>query len=90
MHCHLRARVRHGRLEKSYLVVPTGCRRMIGGPNETRSRIEQFFVREVPRSEPEKWTVRNVFRRLSQRPDPWRDLDTHARPLPPLEARAAP
>ena len=37
---------------------------------------------EVRGFEPGRWTVRNVFRRLSQRSDPWRDLDAHARPLP--------
>jgi bifunctional non-homologous end joining protein LigD len=37
---------------------------------------------EVRTFEPGRWTVRNVFRRLARRADPWRDLDTHARPLP--------
>lgn len=40
---------------------------------------------EVPRFEPGRWTVRNIFRRLAQRKDPWRDLDRGARPLPRLE-----
>ena len=31
---------------------------------------------------PDKWTVRNVFRRLSQRDDPWASMETYARPLP--------
>lgn len=31
---------------------------------------------------PDRWTVRNVFRRLAQRADPWSGLDDHARPLP--------
>jgi bifunctional non-homologous end joining protein LigD len=37
---------------------------------------------EVRTFEPGKWTVRNVFRRLSRREDPWRDMDASARPLP--------
>ena len=37
---------------------------------------------EVSRFEPGRWTVTNVFRRLARRPDPWRDLDASARPLP--------
>lgn len=37
---------------------------------------------EVAAFEPERWTVRNVFRRLARRADPWRDLDASARPLP--------
>lgn len=31
---------------------------------------------------PDKWTVRNIFRRLSQRADPWEAMGAHARPLP--------
>lgn len=38
---------------------------------------------EVRRFEPGRWTVRNVFRRLSQRADPWAAIDADARPLPP-------
>ena len=37
---------------------------------------------EVRSFEPGKWTVTNVFRRLSRRADPWADLDGAARPLP--------
>jgi bifunctional non-homologous end joining protein LigD len=37
---------------------------------------------EVSSFEPGRWTVRNLFRRLSQRADPWRELDANARPLP--------
>lgn len=41
---------------------------------------------EVRSFDPGRWTVRNVFRRLARRDDPWADLDTSARPLPPLDA----
>jgi bifunctional non-homologous end joining protein LigD len=37
---------------------------------------------EVKAFEPGRWTVANVFRRLSRRDDPWGDLDASARPLP--------
>jgi len=37
---------------------------------------------EVRRFEPGRWTVRNIFRRLAQRDDPWREMDGDARPLP--------
>ena len=37
---------------------------------------------EVRTFEPGRWTVRNLFRRLARRDDPWRDLDAAARPLP--------
>jgi bifunctional non-homologous end joining protein LigD len=30
----------------------------------------------------DRWNVRNIFRRLSQRTDPWADMDTSARALP--------
>jgi bifunctional non-homologous end joining protein LigD len=39
---------------------------------------------EVRTYEPGKWTVRNVFRRLSRRADPWASMDADARPLPAL------
>lgn len=37
---------------------------------------------EVAGFEPGRWTVRNLFRRLGQRPDPWAHIDRDARPLP--------
>jgi bifunctional non-homologous end joining protein LigD len=37
---------------------------------------------EVRTFQPAKWTVRNLFRRLARRADPWADLDANARPLP--------
>lgn len=37
---------------------------------------------EVRTFEPARWTIRNVFRRLGQRSDPWAEIDRDARPLP--------
>jgi bifunctional non-homologous end joining protein LigD len=37
---------------------------------------------EVRSFQPGRWTVRNLFRRMARRADPWRDLDAHARRLP--------
>jgi bifunctional non-homologous end joining protein LigD len=37
---------------------------------------------ELGRVTPERFTVRNLFRRLGVRGDPWKDIDRHARPLP--------
>jgi bifunctional non-homologous end joining protein LigD len=37
---------------------------------------------EVTSFEPGKWNVRNLFRRLAKRDDPWRAMDDDARPLP--------
>jgi bifunctional non-homologous end joining protein LigD len=31
---------------------------------------------------PDRWTVRNIFRRLARRPDPWSGMDDAARDLP--------
>jgi len=45
---------------------------------------------EVRTWEPGRWTVRNVFRRLSQRADPWRAIDDDARPLPADASMRAP
>jgi bifunctional non-homologous end joining protein LigD len=37
---------------------------------------------EVRRFEPGRWTVRNLFRRLGGRADPWAEIHADARPLP--------
>jgi bifunctional non-homologous end joining protein LigD len=37
---------------------------------------------EVRRFEPGRWTVRNIFRRLGGRDDPWAGIERDARPLP--------
>lgn len=34
---------------------------------------------ELARTEPRRYTIRNVFRRLAQKDDPWGDLRRHAR-----------
>ena len=39
--------------------------------------------------DPRRWTVTNLFRRLSQRPDPWADLAAAAVPLAPAAERLA-
>jgi bifunctional non-homologous end joining protein LigD len=38
---------------------------------------------------PERYTIANLFRRLAQKPDPWRDIARHAQPLAPAETRLA-
>jgi bifunctional non-homologous end joining protein LigD len=35
-----------------------------------------------PKLRADRWTVRNVFRRLAARPDPWADVERDVRPLP--------
>jgi bifunctional non-homologous end joining protein LigD len=38
---------------------------------------------------PDRYTITNLFRRLGQRSDPWRDMARHAQPLEPARARLA-
>jgi bifunctional non-homologous end joining protein LigD len=38
---------------------------------------------ELGRVTPDRYTLRTLFRRLSGREDPWKDMAGHARPLPP-------
>jgi len=38
---------------------------------------------------PQRYTIGNLFRRLGQRPDPWRDIARHAQPLEAARARLA-
>jgi bifunctional non-homologous end joining protein LigD len=43
---------------------------------------------EVGRSDltPQRWTIRNLFRRLARRPDPWAGFGAAARPLPDVSS----
>lgn len=36
---------------------------------------------EIGRTGPQSYTIRNLFRRLGQKEDPWREMSRHARPL---------
>jgi bifunctional non-homologous end joining protein LigD len=38
---------------------------------------------------PDRYTIANLFRRLGQKADPWRDIERHARPLPAAQKRLA-
>ncbi|HUH00564.1 MAG TPA: non-homologous end-joining DNA ligase [Kofleriaceae bacterium] len=38
---------------------------------------------------PDRYTIGNLFRRLGQRPDPWREMARHAQPLEAARARLA-
>jgi bifunctional non-homologous end joining protein LigD len=42
---------------------------------------------ELGRITPSRFTIRNLFRRLGGRGDPWNDIDRHARSLPPVPER---
>lgn len=37
---------------------------------------------ELSRTEPQRFAIGNLFRRIGRKADPWRDLSRHARPLP--------
>jgi bifunctional non-homologous end joining protein LigD len=38
---------------------------------------------------PRRYTIANLFRRLGQKPDPWAEIDRHARPLRPAAEKLA-
>ena len=38
---------------------------------------------------PQRYTIGNLFRRLGQKPDPWRDIARHAQPLAAASAALA-
>jgi bifunctional non-homologous end joining protein LigD len=42
-----------------------------------------------PKLEPQRYTIRNVFRRLGRKQDPWAEIGRHARPLEPARQRLA-
>jgi bifunctional non-homologous end joining protein LigD len=60
-------------------VAAYGVRGRAGAP--VAAPLEWDEVKD-PSLRADRWTVRNIFRRLSQRPDPWAALDDSARALP--------
>jgi bifunctional non-homologous end joining protein LigD len=40
-----------------------------------------------PKLEPQRYTIKNLFRRLGRKPDPWAEIERHARPLEPARQR---
>lgn len=60
-------------------VVAYGVRARPGAPVATP--LEWDEVKD-PALTSDRWTVRNLFRRLGRRVDPWADVDSDARPLP--------
>jgi bifunctional non-homologous end joining protein LigD len=44
---------------------------------------------EDPKLGPQRYTVRNIFRRLARKRDPWAEIERHARPLHPAQERLA-
>jgi bifunctional non-homologous end joining protein LigD len=40
-----------------------------------------------PKLEPQRYTIRNLFRRLGRKQDPWAEISRHARPLEPARRR---
>lgn len=67
--------LRNGRAQTE--VVAYGVRVRAGAP--VAAPLEWDEVRSFT---PGRWHVGNLFRRLAQRPDPWRHLERDARPLP--------
>lgn len=63
-------------------VPPYAVRGRPGAPVATPVRWE-----ELGRITPTRFTLRNLFRRLGARGDPWKDIDRHARALPRIGGR---
>jgi bifunctional non-homologous end joining protein LigD len=60
-------------------VAPYGVRARPGAPVATPLEWDEVQDRSLTA---DRWTVRNVFRRLAQRSDPWDGLQDDCRPLP--------
>jgi bifunctional non-homologous end joining protein LigD len=60
-------------------VAAYGVRARPGAPVATPLEWDEVRDRSLTS---DRWTVRNVFRRLARRTDPWEGLDDDARPLP--------
>jgi bifunctional non-homologous end joining protein LigD len=60
-------------------VAAYGVRARPGAPVATPLEWDEVRDRSLT---PDRWTVRNVFRRLVQRSDPWEGLQDDSRPLP--------
>lgn len=59
-------------------VVPYAVRAMAGAPIATPLDWEEL---SDGRLRSNRYTLRNIFRRLGQKDDPWSEMDRHARPL---------
>jgi bifunctional non-homologous end joining protein LigD len=44
---------------------------------------------EDPQLGPQRYTIRNIFRRLARKRDPWADIERHARPVHAAQERLA-
>jgi bifunctional non-homologous end joining protein LigD len=56
-------------------IVPYGVRAKPGAPVATPIDRDELGQSGTT---PRKWTVGNIFRRLSQKSDPWADINRHA------------
>lgn len=67
-------------------VAPYSVRARPGAPVATPLDWEEI----TSRLDPGRYTIRNLFRRLGRKPDPWRDMARQARPLEPARRRLEP
>lgn len=56
-------------------IAPYGVRAIPGAPVATPIDRGELAAKDTG---PQKWTVKTLFRRLSQKDDPWADMDRHA------------
>jgi bifunctional non-homologous end joining protein LigD len=62
-------------------VSPYGIRARAGAPVATPLEWTELADSDLG---PQRYTITNIFRRLSRREDPWADIGSHALPLPKL------
>lgn len=65
-------------------VAPYAIRARPGAPVATPLDWDELARTDLG---PRSYTIGNIFRRLGQRPDPWRGMDDRARPLEPARER---
>jgi bifunctional non-homologous end joining protein LigD len=68
-------------------VAPYSLRARPGAPVATPLDWDELGQRRL---DPARYTVRNLFRRLGRKPDPWLDMAHQARPLEPARRRLGP
>lgn len=67
-------------------VAPYSVRARPGAPVATPLEWDEVGGR----LDPQRYTIRNLFRRLGRKPDPWRNMARHARSLEPARRRLEP
>jgi DNA primase len=63
-------------------ICPSDGHSALRAPERRVRRWERIPARlGRPKLSPDRYTIRNLFRRVSRKPDPWAEIDAHARSL---------